>query len=85
MWQWLRRPSNQKLLALVGPAVAALAVAAWTVFTYLDQREEGSTRPSVQADHGVAAGRDIEGSRITIEGASDDDVGNAGGASTPRR
>lgn len=71
MWRWLRRSSNQKLLALLGPAIAAAAVAAWTVFTYFDERDGGSAGPNVEADHGVAAGGNIEGSRITIGGSSD--------------
>ena len=70
MWRWLRRSSNQKILTLLGSAIAALAVAAWTVFTYFDEREGGSSAQSVEADHGVAAGGNIEGSTITIEGGS---------------
>jgi hypothetical protein len=66
MWRWLQR--NQKPLALLGPAIAAVAVAAWTVFTYFDQGSAGNAGPRVQADHGVAAGGNIEGSTITIEG-----------------
>jgi hypothetical protein len=68
MWSWLQRSGNQKLLSLIGAGVAALAVAAWTVFTYLDQGSGKHAGPSVQADHGVAAGRDIRGSEITIDG-----------------
>lgn len=68
MWAWLQRSSNQKVLALLGPAIAAVAVAAWTVFTYFDQGSAGKAGPSVQADHGVAAGGNIGNSTITIEG-----------------
>lgn len=65
MWRWLRRSSNQKVLALLGPAVA---LAAWTVFSHLYQEDgrDGGTR--VQADHGVAAGGSIQGSTIRVEG-----------------
>ena len=67
MWRWLQRSGNQKLLALLGPAIAAVAVAAWTVFTYFRPGSGGDGGPRVQADHGVAAGGNIEGNRITIE------------------
>ena len=67
MWQWLKRPSNQKLLAFIGSGIAAVAVGAWTVF--VDQREDGAATPNVQAEHGVAAGGNISGT-ITIDGGS---------------
>jgi hypothetical protein len=34
-WQWLCEPANQKALAIVGSGIAALAVAAWTVYVWL--------------------------------------------------
>jgi hypothetical protein len=68
MWGWLQRSGNQKLLSLIGAGVAALAVAAWTVFTYLDEGSGKHAGASVEANHGVAAGGNIERSRITIEG-----------------
>jgi hypothetical protein len=68
MWRWLQRSGNQKVVSLAGAALAAVAVAAWTVFAYFDQGSREHAGPSVQADHGVAAGRDIQGSKITIEG-----------------
>lgn len=70
MWRWLGRSSNQKIVTLLGSAIAAVAIAAWTVFTYFDQGG-GEASSSVEADHGVAAGGNIEGSTITIEGGSD--------------
>jgi hypothetical protein len=74
MWRWLRRSSNQKVLALLGPAVAAVAVAAWAVFSHFHQEDGRDAGPRVQADHGVAAGGNIEGSTIRVEG------GPSGGA-----
>jgi hypothetical protein len=71
MWGWLQRSGNQRLLSLAGAAIAAVAVAAWTVFTYFDQGSREHAGPTVQADHEVAAGRDIRGSRITLEGGPD--------------
>jgi hypothetical protein len=68
MWVWLQRSGNQKLLSLIGAGVAAVAVAAWTVFTYLDEGSGKHAGPNVEANHGVAAGGNIERSRITIEG-----------------
>ena len=68
MWRWLRRSSNQKVLALLGPAVAAVAVAAWTVFTHFQQEDGRDAGTRVQADHGVAAGGNIEGSTIRVDG-----------------
>ncbi len=52
MWRWPQR-GNQRVLSLAG---AAVAVAAWTVFTYFEQGSRGDALPRVQADHGVAAG-----------------------------
>ncbi len=68
MWRWLQRSRNQKVLALLGPAIAAVAVAAWTVFSHFHQDDGRDGGPRVQADHGVAAGGNIERSTITIEG-----------------
>jgi hypothetical protein len=68
MWSWVQRSGNQKLLSLIGAGVAALAVAAWTVFTYLDEGSGKHAGASVEANHGVAAGGNIERSTITIEG-----------------
>jgi hypothetical protein len=68
MWRWLQRSGNQRVLTLVGAALAAVAAAAWAVFTHFDQGSREHAGPSVQADHGVAAGRDIRGGKITIEG-----------------
>jgi hypothetical protein len=73
MWRWLKRTNNRALLAFIGSGIAAVAVAAWTVFVYLDQHSDGAGKPNVQAEHGVAAGGDIDGSTITIDGQSDGD------------
>jgi hypothetical protein len=50
--------------------IASVAVAAWTVFTYFDQGSGRDGGPSVQAEHGIAAGGNIERSAITIEGGA---------------
>jgi hypothetical protein len=71
MWSRLQRSGNQKLLSLIGAGVATVPVAAWTVFTYFDQGSAGKAAPSVQAEHGVAAGGNIERSTIRIDGGSD--------------
>jgi hypothetical protein len=71
MWRWLQRSGNQKVVSLAGAAIAAVAVAAWTVFTYFDQGSGRDGGPSAQAEHGVAAGGNIEGSKIRIEGVPD--------------
>ncbi len=70
MWRWLQRSSNQRVLALLGPAIAAVAVAAWTLFSHFHRDDGRDAGPRVQADHGVAAGGNIEGSTVTIEGGS---------------
>jgi hypothetical protein len=61
MRDWFRDRGNQQLLKLLGPAVAAVALAVWTVFTYFDS--SGTTgRPSVEADRGgVAVGGHVGG------------------------
>jgi hypothetical protein len=49
------------VLGSIGAGIAAIAGAAWAVFTYFDKKEEkGPSAPSVKAGRGsVAAGRDI--------------------------
>jgi len=70
MWRWIKRIENQRLLTLLASALAAIAVAAWTVFTYFDRPEHAGSKPAVSAGGGVAAGRDIHGSTIIVDQAT---------------
>ena len=38
LWEWLRDESNQGALKIIGAAVAAVVVAGWAFFTWLDSR-----------------------------------------------
>lgn len=67
---WLTDPDNQKMLALIGSGLAAIAATAWAVFKYFhssrSNRSSDAPPPSqtVIADRGgVAAGRDAHVTR----------------------
>jgi hypothetical protein len=75
-WAWLGEAHHQQILKFVGGAIAALAVALWTVFTffYSPQTPDPASDepPRVSADEGsVAVGGDVKGSTITVNGGED--------------
>ncbi|MGQ0444894.1 MAG: hypothetical protein ACT4O2_07170 [Beijerinckiaceae bacterium] len=50
IWQFVKEPDNQAVLASIGAGVAAIATGAWAVFTFLaKKREKGPTPPGVKA------------------------------------
>ena len=56
-WEWLRDPENQKVLYLIGGALATLAAAAWAVVKFVVRPRDGGG--GVRASGGsIASGRD---------------------------
>lgn len=72
-WLFLQRGRNRTVLAWLGGGLTVVAAALWTVFVYFDRPPNGpnaGTRPDVEArDGGVAAGGNITGTTITIDGS----------------
>jgi hypothetical protein len=71
LWVLLqKRKSAREVIALFVPIVIAVAGGVWAVFTYVfpaDKAAKVSQPAAVSAGQGgVAAGRDIKGSTITI-------------------
>ncbi len=67
MWTWLKRTTNQKTLAFLCGGLAAAAIASWTVYTHFYPGPSSGSKPSIQADHGVAAGGNVDvGGDLTI-------------------
>jgi len=75
VWPFLKDPANLAALGSIGAGIAAIAGAAWAVFTFFAKKsEKGASAPSVKANHGgVAAGRDITGPITT--GLNEKEVG----------
>lgn len=59
MLRWLKHSTNQKILALVGSAIAAVIIATWTVYTHFYPNKPTGSDPKIQATSGLAAGADI--------------------------
>lgn len=76
LWAWLGEPRNQQILKFTGGAIAALAVALWTVFTFFysvqPPKAPSEETPTVSADDGsIAVGGDVKGSTITVIGGEE--------------
>jgi hypothetical protein len=63
VWTFLRKPSNQRLLACLGGGVVVIVSGIWAVVIYVWPSHEGPT--AVCADQGVAIGGKVSGSTIT--------------------
>lgn len=66
VWSFLSAPMNQRTLSWIGAGLVILAGGAWAVFTYVWPHED----PKIVCAEpgGVAAGRDANGNKITING-----------------
>lgn len=64
---------SQHVLSVTGTVVAVFALI-WAVFTWFVPADPSSPGTNVEAKQGVAAGGNIEGSKITIHGAPDDEA-----------
>jgi hypothetical protein len=71
IWQFIA--DNQTTLSWLGGGVVVVAGGVWTVAKFFLKREK--PKP-VSADTGVAAGRDIRGSPITITRTTKSDDGS---------
>jgi hypothetical protein len=61
--KWLKDQNNRDIAKMAAAALAALAAAIWTVFTFAVERPAA---PGISANSGaVAAGRDASGNTIT--------------------
>jgi hypothetical protein len=61
LWQWLRDPQQRAtVVGWLGSVTVALIAGIWAVFTYLHPADQADKqRPTVEAHHGVAVGRDL--------------------------
>ncbi|MEJ2743974.1 MAG: tetratricopeptide repeat protein, partial [Gammaproteobacteria bacterium] len=67
--RWVRNEENRNVLAFFGAGLVAIAIAAWTVFTYFDA-DASESEPSIRIDT-VTSGRDTHiGSTIYNNGIS---------------
>lgn len=68
IWRFLRVERNRTILSWLGGGAAVAAAGVWAVVTWMVPADHpgASTTCAVQ---GVAAGRDIRGSTITVNGA----------------
>jgi len=62
LWAFLRKPSNQRLLAWLGGGVVVIVSAIWAVVIYVWPHHEAPT--AVCADQGIAIGGSVSGSNI---------------------
>jgi hypothetical protein len=70
VWTFLRKPSNQRLLAWLGGGVVVVVSGIWAVVIYVWPPHEGPT--AVCADQGIAIGGKVSGSKInnTVSGGT---------------
>jgi hypothetical protein len=68
LWRFLQQEKNRQLLGWLGGGVIVLAGGLWVVVTFFSSPHPPPQAPdvNVQAPGGVAAGRDIRGSTITV-------------------
>ena len=68
LWRFLRQEKNRQLLGWLGGGVVILAGGLWAAVTFFYSPHPALQAPdvNVEAPGGVAAGRDISGSMITV-------------------
>ncbi len=69
-WRFVKRKNNRVILQWLGGGVVVVAGAVWTVFVFFvhpDAPSPGNGMNVEASGGGVAAGRDITGSTITID------------------
>jgi hypothetical protein len=66
-WAFFQNPDNRVVLGWIGGAVVVVAGAFWTVFKFFyTKSDKPASSPTVSASNGgVAAGRDMQNTRIT--------------------
>ena len=62
LWTFLRKPSNQRLLAWLGGGVVVIVSGIWAAVIYVWPPHEMPT--AVCADQGIAIGGNVSGSKI---------------------
>jgi hypothetical protein len=69
LWRFLQQEKNRQLLGWLGGGVVILAGGLWAAVTFFYSPHPALQTPdvNVEAPGGVAAGRDIRGSTITVQ------------------
>ena len=72
IWAFLQDESNRGVLAWIGGGVVVVVGGLWAAFKYVAERKKKEPpAPTISATNGgVAAGRDIRGSRIDTRSGS---------------
>ncbi len=64
IWAYLQDENNRAMLGWIGSGIVAVVGGLWAVFKFL-KKKKSAPAPTVSASGGgVAAGRDIRGSKI---------------------
>ncbi|MFQ5755671.1 MAG: hypothetical protein ACE5H7_06185 [Acidiferrobacterales bacterium] len=70
LWKWISVENNRNILAFIGAGIAAVAIAAWTIFVYFD----GDHPAMEKTDEDIRLERELvgtwEATTQTLEGAT---------------
>lgn len=76
-WAFLTDSANREILTWLGGGLVVALGGLWSGFIYFRSgsaaEKAGSLPPAIAANHGIAAGRDITGSTISVSGARPSD------------
>jgi hypothetical protein len=84
VWNFVRKPSNQRLLSWLGGGGAVAAAGIWAVVTYLWPAHESPKAVCAQQG-GIAAGRDASGNTVNYNGGAPAAGGAAACADTAKK
>jgi len=74
LWRFFLVKKNREVLAWLGGGAVVVIAGLWTAYIQLQPKKAEPDAPSVSANCGsVAAGRDINGANIKINGPKDSD------------
>ena len=74
LWGWFSNPTNQGTLRVIGGAFAAVVVAAWSAYVYLNPTPETHPAPKV-ADHPAIPTPSVHVKQKNIEGSGNEAAG----------
>jgi hypothetical protein len=70
IWLFLQDESNRDVLGWIGGGVVVVAGAGWAVLKFMVSSRAPKSPTVAASDGGVAAGRDISGSKIDTHGGT---------------